>query len=241
METMPMYYGWDPLYMLFGGIGLVLSLIAQMLVKSAFARYSRVRNLRNMTGAQAAEIMLRSEGINDVAVRRYEGGWLSDHYNPSTKVINLSPEVYDNPTVAAVGIACHEAGHALQHAKGYAPLTIRSALVLPTQIGSSLGIWVIVIGAALGMMGLAKVGFILFVCTFLFSVITLPVELNASSRSKQALLRHGIVQQGPEYNGVASVLNAAAMTYVAAAIASLLQVLYWAIRLGLIGGGRRRD
>lgn len=235
---MPFFYGLDPLYMIFAGIGLVLSLIAQAMVKSAFAKYSKVRNTRNITGAQAAQIMLQNEGVTDVQIRRYEGGWLSDHYNPATKIINLSPEVYDNPSIAAVGIACHEAGHALQHAKGYAMLGLRTALVLPTQIGSSLGVWIIIIGAGLQMMNLAMVGFILFCCTFLFSVVTLPVELNASSRSKQALLAHGIVDKR-EAGGVASVLNAAALTYVAAAIASLLQVLYWAIRLGLIGGGRR--
>jgi Predicted Zn-dependent protease len=237
---MPMLMGMDPLYWLVFGVGMVLSIIAQGMVKSAYAKYSRVGNSRNMTGAEAAQLMLRSEGINDVTINRYEGGWLSDHYNPGTKIINLSPDVYSGHSLASVGIACHEAGHALQHASHYGPLKIRNLLVPTASLGSKLGIPLVILGAVIGSLGLAKLGLVLFGLVFLFQLITLPVELNASSRSKQALLNNGIVQPGAEANGVAAVLNAAAMTYIAAAISSLLTLLYYAHRLGLFGG-RSRD
>lgn len=236
-----MFYGLDPLYLLFFGAGMILSLIAQGLVKSAFSKYSRMANSRNMSGAEAAQYMLQSEGITDVKINRYQGGWLSDHYNPGTKVINLSPEIYDGRSVAAVGIACHEAGHALQHAKHYGPLVLRNLIVPVAGIGSNIGIWLVFIGMAIGALGMAKFGLLLFSTVFIFQLITLPVELNASSRSKQALISHGIIQPGGEARGVSAVLNAAAFTYIAAAISSLLTLLYFAIRLGLLGGGRSRD
>ncbi len=237
----PFMYGLDPLYLVIAAVAALISLFAQGMVKSAFAKYSRVGNSRNLTGAEAAKLMLESEGVYDVQIRRYDGGWLSDHFNPATKVINLSPEVYDQRSVAAVGIACHEAGHALQHAQGYAPLKLRSLLVPTVGIGSNLGIILIVIGAAFGMMGLAKIGLILFSAVFVFQLVTLPVELNASARSKHALISHGIVASGMETKGVSAVLNAAAFTYVAAMIASLMTLLYYAFRLGLLGGNRSRD
>ncbi len=237
---MPMYMGMDPLYWIIFGAGLIISLVAQGMVKAAYNKYSRVGNSRNMTGAEAAQMMLQSEGINDVTINRYEGGWLSDHYNPQTKIINLSPDVYGSRSLAAVGIACHEAGHALQHAKHYGPLKIRNLLVPTASLGSKLGIPLVIVGALIGSLGLAKFGLILFGLVFLFQLITLPVELNASSRSKQALVSHGIIQHGGEERGVAAVLNAAAMTYIAAAISSLLTLLYYAYRLGLFGG-RSRD
>lgn len=238
---MPFLYAMDPLYLLCFGVAMVLSLIAQGMVKSAFAKYSQVGNSRNMSGAEAARTMLAAEGIANVQINRYQGGWLSDHYNPGTKVINLSPEVYDGRSLAAVGIACHEAGHALQHAQGYALLTLRNWVVPTANLGSALGVPLIIIGMLLGSLGLAKIGLILFSLVFIFQVLTLPVELNASARSKQALVQNGIVAHGPEASGVAAVLNAAALTYVAAAIGTLLQILYFAIRLGLLGGGRNRD
>lgn len=240
MGGMPFMYGLDPLYMIVFGVTMALSLLAQGWVKSAFSRYSRVGNSRNMTGAEAAQLMLHAEGINDVAIRRYNGGMLSDHFDPRGKVINLSPEVYDSRSVAAVGVACHEAGHALQHASHYAPLTLRSMLVLPTNISSRFSIPLIILGLMLQSFGLAKVGVILFGVTLLFQLVTLPVEINASSRSKRALVSHGIVT-GEEARGVSAVLNAAAFTYIAAAISSLLTLLYWLARLGLIGGNRSRD
>ena len=231
-------YGMDPCLMAISLLCFVLSLAAQGLVKIAFARYSRVANTRNLSGAEAAREMLSAEGVAGVAIRRYNGSWLSDHYDPSSRVINLSPGVYDGRTVAAVGIACHEAGHALQHAQKYAFLGLRTLLVPTAGLGSKLGIPLIFIGMALGSLGLAKAGLVLFGSVFLFQLITLPVELDASSRAKRALLAHGIVGTGREAAGVSSVLNAAALTYVAAAIASLMELLYWAWRLGLLGGRR---
>lgn len=235
---MPMY-GMDPLYLIVFVVTMGLSLIAQGWIKSAYAKYSRVGNSRNLSGAEAADLMLRSEGVTNVEIRRYQGGMLSDHFDPRSRVINLSPEVYDGRSVASVGVACHEAGHALQHAQGYAPLALRSLLVLPTNIGAKFSIPLIIIGLVLNSFGLAKIGLLLFGVTFLFQVVTLPVEINASSRSKHALISHGIVS-GQEARGVSAVLNAAAFTYIAAAISSLLTLLYWAFRLGLLGG-RRRD
>lgn len=229
----------DPLWMIIGGIAAVLSMATQAWIKSAFSKYSRVPNARNMSGAEAAEYMLRAEGVTNVAVRRFQGGMLSDHFDPRGKIINLSPEVYDGRSVAAVGVACHEAGHALQHAKGYAPLMLRSILVLPTNIAAKIAPYLIMAGFLFQLFGLAKFGLVLFSITFIFQLITLPVEINASVRSRQALTSHGIVAPGPETRGVSSVLTAAAFTYIAAAVASLLQLLYFAYRLGLLGNRRR--
>ncbi len=240
MGGMGLMMGMDLLYMVVFVITMALSLIAQWWIKSAFAKYSRLPNTRNMTGAEAAAEMLRAEGINDVQIRRFEGGLLSDHFDPRTKTINLSPEVYELRSLASVGVACHEAGHALQHARGYKPLVLRSLLVGPTTIGSKFGIPLIILGFVLQSFGLAKIGLILFAVTFLFQLVTLPVELDASRRSKQALTAHGIVAPGAETRGVATMLGAAAFTYVAAAISSLMTLLYYAYRLGLLGN-RRND
>lgn len=236
-----MYLGMDPLYLIIAGITAALSMLAQFWVKSAFSKYSRMPNSRNMTGAEAAQYMLHAEGVDDVTVQRYEGGMLSDHFDPRSKVINLSPEVYGGRSVAAVGVACHEAGHALQHARHYAPLALRSLLVWPTNFGSKLAIPLIIAGFVLQSLGLAKVGLILFSLTFIFQLVTLPVEINASVRSRKALVAHNIVAPGAETRGVSSVLTAAAFTYIAAAIASLMTILYWAYRLGLLGGRRSND
>lgn len=235
-----MFGMFDPLYLIFFGGAALLSMIAQWLVKAAFQKYSKIGNHRNITGAQAAQQMLAAEGITDVKINRYEGGWLSDHYNPATKTINLSPDVYDQPSLAAVGVACHEAGHALQHAHGYALLKLRSVLVPFYSFGGNFGLWITIIGAMMGYLGLAKLGLAIFSLVFVFQLVTLPVELNASSRSKAALLAHGIVSPGAEAQGVSNMLSAAAFTYVAAAVSTLMTILYYAIRLGLIGG-RSRD
>jgi Predicted Zn-dependent protease len=237
--NMPFYMGMDPLYIVIALVSAGLSMAAQTWVKSAFAKYSRMRNTQNLSGAEAAQLMLHAEGVDDVEIRRYNGGMLSDHFDPRQKVINLSPEVYDGRSVASVGVACHEAGHALQHAAHYTPLVLRSLLVGPTNIGSKLAIPLIIIGMVIGYLNLAKFGVVLFGVTLLFQLVTLPVEINASSRSKHALISHGIVN-GEEARGVSAVLNAAAFTYVAAAVSSLMFLLYWAIRLGLLGG-RSRD
>lgn len=219
-------------------VTMILSLGAQAWIKSSFSKWSKVGNTRGMSGAEAAEYMLRAEGVTDVSVNRLSGGVLSDHFDPRSKVINLSPDVYDGRSVAAVGVACHEAGHALQHARHYAPLALRSLLVAPTQIGSKLAIPLILLGMVLGMFGLAKIGVILFGVTFLFQLVTLPVEINASRRSRQALVSHGIVAPGRETQGVTSVLTAAAFTYIAAAVSSLLTLLYYA---SLVSGNRSRN
>lgn len=231
------FLGIDPVYFLFVGPALILSLIAAGLTKSRFAKYSRVRNARNITGAQAAQILLDRAGITDVKVVPHSG-MLSDHYNPVTKTLALSEEVYGQPSVAAVGVACHEAGHAIQHARHYAPLWLRSALVPTAGIGSSLGMWGMMIGLFLGMKGLVLVGAVLFSAVLLFQVVTLPVEFDASARAKKLAFEYGIVTPG-ERDGVSKVLNAAALTYVAAAVSSLLTLLYFLLRAGLLGG--RRD
>ena len=234
---MGMYPLFDPLYLLIIIPTMLLSLWAQSKVKGAYSKWSKVQNKRGMSGADAAKDMLTREGIRDVRIEMVSG-WLSDHYDPSSKVLRLSPEVFNGRSVASVGIACHEAGHALQHAHNYAFLGIRSMLVPAANIGSKLS-WVIIFGGMiLGMMGLAKIGVVLFGFVVLFQLVTLPVEFNASSRAKKALIANGILSDNTEIAGVNNVLDAAAMTYVAATIAALGQLLYYAIR---VFGGSRRD
>ena len=235
------YPGMDPLYWLFFGGALVLSLAAQAMVKYAFGRYSTVGNSRNLSGAEAAAMMLSAEGVGDVRIVRQNSGFLSDNFNPSDRTISLSPDVYDGRSVAAVGVACHEAGHALQHARGYAPMAFRSLLIPVANLGNALGVPLIILGMVMGWLGLAKFGLFLFAAIFVFQLVTLPVELDASARSKKALAEHGIVRYGEETRGVAAVLNAAALTYVAAAVGTLLTILYHAMRLGLLGGRSSRD
>lgn len=228
----------DPLYIIIVMPAFLLALYAQFKVKYAFSRYSKMGTSSGITGAQAARWVLDSNGLSEIPVEMTQG-WLSDHYDPSKKVLRLSPEVYQTPSVAAAGIAAHEAGHALQHAAGYLPLKLRNAIVPTAQIGSWLAFPMIIIGMMLSFKGLAMAGFLLFLVIVAFQVITLPVELNASSRAKKAVADLGIVRSEEESKGVASVLNAAAMTYLAATVSALAQLLYFALRLGLIGG--RRD
>jgi hypothetical protein len=225
----------DPMYLLFVLLpGLAISGIASWMTKSAFKRYSRQRTANGMTGAQAAQVMLDRAGIRDVKVVPTRG-FLSDHYNPVTKTLALSEAVYHQPSVAAVGVACHEAGHAIQHASHYAPLWVRSALVPTVGIGSNLGLIAMGIGAAIGATGMVLVGAVLFSAVVLFQIVTLPVELDASARAKKLAYEYGIVHRS-EQAGVAKVLNAAALTYVAAAVSSLLTLLYFLMRAGLLGG-----
>jgi Zn-dependent membrane protease YugP len=226
----------DPLYMIIVGPALLFAIFAQMMVKGAYSRFQRVGTARGYTGAEAAARILSSNGIRDVSIERI-GGWLSDHYDPAKKVLRLSPRVYDSRSVAAVGIAAHEAGHALQHAEGYAPLQLRSALVPLAGMGSYLAFPMILFGFFLNMMGLVKIGIILFSLLVLFQLITLPVEFNASSRAKTVLASTGIVVDQREISGVSAVLNAAAMTYVAATVAAIAQLLFFLMRAGLLGGG----
>ncbi|MBX7235728.1 MAG: zinc metallopeptidase [Caldilineales bacterium] len=224
----------DPLWLILAIPGLILGLWAQVRVRSAFGAYGKVANSRGFTGAQAARAMLDYYGLQDVRIEEVNG-FLSDHYDPRSRTLRLSPDVGRSPSIAAVGVAAHEAGHALQHAKNYAPLSLRSALVPATQFGSFLGPLLFMGGFLLQAItsfgyNLAVVGLILFALTAVFSVVTLPVEFDASKRAKQELVKMSILSQ-QEMVGVNKTLNAAALTYVAAAIAAIGQVLYYALLL----------
>ena len=227
----------DPVYLLFIAPGLALSMWASFRVKRTFNRYSKVRSRSGYSGAQAAQALLRSAGIADVRIVRSHG-MLSDHYNPINKTLALSEPVYDSDSVAAIGVATHEAGHAIQHARHYAPLWIRSMLVPTANIGSSIGYFVMVIGVFMSSTNMVLAGAVLFSAVLLFQIVTLPVEFNASARAKALVVEHGIVTT-QERAGVDAVLNAAALTYVAAAVSTLLTLLYFLFRSGLLGG--RRD
>lgn len=229
---LPFYF--DPLYLLVAIPGLLLGFYAQMRVKSAFNQYSRVRSATGMTGAQAARRILDSSGLHTVAVERVNG-FLSDHYDPSKKVLRLSPDVYDTPSLAAVGVAAHEAGHALQDQQHYAPLQLRSALVPSVQIGGWVGPLIFFLGLAMNTT-LAWIGLILFGMTAVFALVTLPVEFDATKRAKQLLVTQGILGQ-QEIQGVNRVLDAAALTYVAAAVQAVMTLAYYAYILV----GRRND
>ena len=226
----------DPMYFVFLGPGLLLSLWASWRVKKTFNKYSKVRSARGLTGAQAAQEMLDCAGITGVKVIRTHG-MLSDHYNPLNKTLALSEAVYGSNSIAAVGVATHEAGHAIQHARHYAPLWVRSLLVPTANIGSSLGYMVMFLGLIFASTNMVLVGAVLFSAVLLFQVVTLPVEFNASSRAKALVVQYGIIS-AQEREGVDRVLNAAAMTYVAAAISTLLTLLYFLLRSGLLGGRR---
>lgn len=225
----------DPLYFLIVGPTMLLSIIAQFWVKGAFKKYSNVPVRGGMSGAQVAEHIVAQAGLG-VRVERVQG-FLSDHYDPTKRVLRLSPDVYDGRSISSVGVAAHEAGHALQHAKNYLPLQWRSALVPITKIGSMLAWPLLMIGFMLQAAGLIKLGIIFFSAAVLFQLVTLPVEFDASRRAVAVVASHGIVT-GDELTGVKKVLTAAAMTYVAAAAASIAQLLYFLIRAGVLG---RRD
>jgi uncharacterized protein len=213
----------------------ILSFWAQSQVKGKFAKYSKVRPSSGMTGAQAAHYMLQQAGISNVSIQR-AGGFLSDHYDPRKKMIRLSPAVHDTASLSAVGIACHEAGHAVQDASNYAPLVIRNAAVPVAGIGSQFGLILVIVGLMMHATGLAVLGLMLFTVVVAFQVVNLPVEFDASARAKHALIDMGIVQPGAEARGVNQVLNAAAMTYVAATLTAVFQLLYFA---SIVFGGRR--
>lgn len=233
------YYGYyfDPTYILII-IAAIISLIAQWRVNSAFSKYSRVASMSGMTGAQAARMILQSNGINDVSVQRISGK-LTDHYNPSTKALNLSESVYGSTSVAAIGVAAHECGHAIQHARGYFPLSLRTALVPVANIGSQLSWVFIIVGAILSFnQTLITIGIIMFSAAVLFQLVTLPVEFNASARALEQLESNGILYRD-EVSQTRKVLSAAALTYVAAAATAILQLLRLIILFG--GRGRRDD
>ncbi len=216
--------------------GLIMSGLASLMVKSAFAKYSQVGTRRGYTGAQAARILLEGAGITDVRIEPTHG-FLSDHYNPMTKTLALSEQVYASNSVAAIGIACHEAGHAIQHARAYAPLWMRSALVPVVGLGSNAANILLMLGFVLTSKPLLMLGIIAFSTIVLFQLVTLPVEFDASARAKRLCVESGIISED-ERAGVRSVLNAAALTYVAAFVSSLLTLLYYLIHSGLLGGRR---
>ncbi len=235
-----MYYGlgmlWDPTYFLVI-IGMVLCLGASALVNSTMNKYSRVRNMSGLTGAEAARRILNSEGLHHVQIECIANN-KGDHYDPRTNTVRLSQQNYNNPSVTAVGVAAHECGHAIQHAKGYAPLNIRSALVPVVNIGSTIGMPLILLGVVLSWnQTLIQIGIWAFALTVLFQVVTLPVEFNASRRAVQKVEQYGLLTAS-ESSGCKKVLRAAAMTYVAAAASSALQLLRLVL---LFGGNRRRD
>jgi Zn-dependent membrane protease YugP len=238
----PLFY--DPIFLLFMIPALILGLIAQAAVQGRFKRYSQVRTMRGLTGAQVARQILDTNGLSGVRIEETQG-FLSDHYDPGSQTLRLSPDVARSPSVAAVGVAAHETGHALQHAQGYMPLQLRSAMVPTVQFGSWLGPIVIMVGFLLGAASgpgslgyaVAVFGIFLFGAVTLFAFVTLPVELNASARAKAILYQYNLVDRR-ELDGVNKVLNAAAWTYVVAAISALLQLLYYVFIL--LSGSRRR-
>jgi hypothetical protein len=224
-----------PYYFIFMIPALILSLGSQIYVNSTYNKWSKVRNYHNLTGVDTAEQLIFRLGMNDIRLTRSRGT-LSDHYDPRNHTLALSQGVADQPSVAAMAIAAHELGHAQQERDGYGPLRLRSALVPMVNIGSTLGWFMILLGLILQVSGLAQLGVILFSAGAIFSLVTLPVELNASKRAKQMLAENGLVVNEEEKKGVASVLNAAALTYVAGLATSLLQLFYFA---SLAGFGRR--
>jgi len=232
-----MFMYFDPMYLIIVGPAMLLALWAQSRVKSAYKKWSRVGSVSGMTGAEAARRMLESGGVRDCTIEPAQG-YLTDHYDPRTKTLRLSHDVYGGRSIAALGIACHEAGHAFQHAQGYAMLQFRSMIVPFANLGSWL-VWpLMILGAFLQMYGLVVLGVAAFGCLVLFQVVTLPVEFDASKRAKHELQRLGILRNEQEMVGVAKVLDAAAMTYVAATVTAMAQLLYFALRAGLLG---RRD
>lgn len=233
----PYGYYFDPTYLLVL-IGLVLSLWAQYMVNSRFKKYSKVRSSRNITGAEVAERILRSHGIYDVSIEHIAGN-LSDHYDPRNKVLRLSDSTYNSTSVAAIGVAAHECGHAVQHTRGYIPVRLRSMFVPVANIGSYAS-WILI---AIGLLFTGSssqawltAGIVCFAATVVFHIITLPVEFNASSRAVKVLENDGILY-GDEIKGARKVLSAAALTYVASAATAILQLL----RLIILFGGRDRD
>ena len=230
-----MYYDWTWFAIMIPC--LLLSLLSSAMVKSAFSKYSGVRNSRSLTGAQAAAELLRLNGVTGVTIERVSGN-LTDHFDPRSNTIRLSESVYDAPTVAAVGVACHEAGHACQHAEGYFPNKLRSMILPVANIGSKLS-WVLI---AIGLLlptrydFVVTIGIVLYAAAVLFTVVTLPVEFNASSRALKTIKQNGLLSEA-EYPGAKKTLTAAAMTYVASAATAILQLL----RLVLILGNRRRN
>lgn len=232
-----MMFGIDPVYIMMMLPALLLAGIASIMTRVVFNKYSKTMTSSGVTGAQAAQRLLNTKGVYDVTIEPVQG-FLSDHYDPRTKTLRLSPDVYASQSLSAIGVACHEAGHALQHASSYAPLVLRTALVPVAQFGSWGSYILIFLGAIMSSLGLIKIGIVLFSVSVLFTLVTLPVEWNASARAKLLMVSSGIVTTS-EQKSAGAVLNAAFMTYVAAALTAVLTLLYYLMKSGLIGG--RRD
>lgn len=230
---MPFYF-YDATYFLVL-IGAVISLIASAKVKSTYARYSQVGSRAGMTATEAARMILDNAGLRHIRIERISGE-LTDHYSPKEQVLRLSDNVYRSTSIAAIGVAAHECGHAIQHAEEYAPITIRNAIVPAVNIGSKLSWPILIAGLLFSIDPLLNIGLILFSFTLIFQLVTLPVEFNASARALRILDGSGMLA-GEELKGAKKVLSAAAMTYVAAVIASLLSLM----RMIILFGGRRRD
>lgn len=228
------YYGIDSYYLLLVLPAIIFAGWAQMKVKSTFAGYERVRSYSGLTGAQVARRILDENGLNHVAIEHIAGS-LTDHYDPRSQVVRLSDSVYSSASIAAIGVAAHETGHAVQHATGYAPLTIRNTIIPLTNFGSTLSMPLILIGFLLNSSPLVLVGIVAFSLVTLFQLITLPVEFNASARAMRTLDADGVLN-AEELNGTKKVLTAAALTYVAALLVSAMQLF----RLVLLFN-RRRD
>jgi uncharacterized protein len=227
----------DPFYLVAVLLpGLLLAGGTALLVKLRFAKYEKVPSRNGLSGAEVAREILRRNGLNGVQVQPHEG-FLSDHYDPTEHVVRLSPKVYHGRSIAAVAVAAHETGHALQHAKAYGPMALRTASVPMASLGSNLSYILLVIGFIMHAYNLALAGVILFGAVVFFQLITVPVEYNASSRAKAQLLELGLVTV-PEERDVSKMLSAAALTYVAALVVSLLTLAYYLMRLGLLGGSR---
>ena len=218
----------DPLYFIFVGPALLLALFASIRVKTTFGKYAKVGVQSNMTGAQAAAAVARAGGA-EVTIERH-AGFLSDHYDPRTKTLRLSPEVYDGRSVSSIAVGAHEAGHAIQDVVGYTALSLRSRLVPVASIGSRLWIWIFIAGLVMASSNLGPIlqnaAILLFGATVVFQLVTLPVEFNASSRAKAVLASSGIVSTQEEAVGVSKVLNAAALTYVSAALTAIATLIY---------------
>jgi Zn-dependent membrane protease YugP len=231
-----MFY-FNPQYLLYMGPAIIAMLAAQWYVKSTYNKWGKIPTSSRLTGEQATQRLISAGGLHEVEIRQIQGQ-LTDHYDPRKKVLSLSPGVYQGNSVASLAIAAHELGHALQDKENYFPLRMRSTLVPAVNIGSTLGWILIVVGLLINAVGLAWLGVIAFSGGALFALATLPVELNASSRAKQLLRDSGIISSSEETRGVNSVLNAAALTYVASLLTAVMQLLYW---ISIVSGrGRRR-
>lgn len=227
----------DPLWLLFAGPALLLALFAQMRISNTYGKYSKVGNMRGITGLAVAKTLLASQGIQDVKIEGTPGR-LTDHYDPNTKTLRLSQGVYDSPSVAALGIVAHEVGHAVQDHRGYLPLKLRSGLLPLANLGSSLAIILFILGFLFRWAGFLWMGVFLFSAAVLFALVTLPVELNASRRARVMLSSAGLVNV-QEMDATKAVLSAAALTYVAALLQSVGQLMYFIF--SALGMGRNRD